>query len=226
MRSHTIYGLAFIAFCAIAGALLFLATSKSTDVPKPEVPNHEELLTTNATDALLPTPLASPQPQADAGFIGDDSTTAEPAAPEIATDSRPEDFPADPLTAPFMKPNLSRADEDNWQFRSTIREAVSEGPKIAGRYALGIAGCGYDCKFVFIVDGRTGKVIDFGLGGEENLALALIVNNNTSLIRARWKASDGADTESCRYADFAISDGVIKKVAEAQAKGSCPDSEM
>ncbi len=53
-------------------------------------------------------------------------------------------------------------------FRMVQRTALKAGPNFAGHYTVLAAGCGSACQNIFVVDTRTGRLIDtpfIGIGG-------------------------------------------------------------
>ena len=58
-------------------------------------------------------------------------------------------------------------------FRTRIKNGLAQGPNFAGSWSMVEIGCGTDCRFVIPVDGRTGRITNFPIGGEENYQMEL-----------------------------------------------------
>lgn len=67
-----------------------------------------------------------------------------------------KDYPAE---APYKGKNTPvKLTKDNRDFRTRLRETSKGKPSFAGRYMVGIWGCGTSCLSGAIVDAKTGKV--------------------------------------------------------------------
>jgi hypothetical protein len=70
--------------------------------------------------------------------------------------------------------------------RTRIRQGMKAGANFAGHLALIEIGCGTGCRFVPVVDVRTGRVYDFPLGGEETPSLWLKYRPTSRYVLATW----------------------------------------
>lgn len=117
-----------------------------------------------------------------------------------------ETFPVEPpYRGATSLPDFSGRDKNYADYRTRISGAVKEGPDYASKYKVLQIGCGAGCRFVFVIDVSTGKVIDFPLGGEENLHLQLTYRLDSNLIEARWE-----EGEACIGGYFQLRDKFIE----------------
>jgi hypothetical protein len=70
-----------------------------------------------------------------------------------------EDFPAGP---PFKGAPAKPVLKTNWQrsYRTSIRDAASQGPDFAAKYKIAQWGCGSGCIGIAIIDEQSGAVYD------------------------------------------------------------------
>ena len=73
-----------------------------------------------------------------------------------------------------MMPDFRGRDRAYAMLRTRIRDGAKAGPNFAGYLALVEIGCGAGRRVVRVVDVRTGRVLDFPLGGEHNLVAAAL----------------------------------------------------
>lgn len=90
-----------------------------------------------------------------AGYNGD-LTLAFSGLPGFA-DFPPEAAPRKRATEIEFKGN-KRA----WQYRTTLRNALSGEPDFNGHYAFAIAGCGTGCQLNWIIDLENGRIVWHG----------------------------------------------------------------
>lgn len=83
------------------------------------------------------------------------------------------------------KPNF-QSNPGSMRFKIRIRDGLREGVNVAGHYAIIAFGCGTDCSSGFVVDLKSGRIIDLPLGGEKNYGLSWDYRPNSSLMKARW----------------------------------------
>lgn len=97
-----------------------------------------------------------------------------------------EKYPAKPMPeGPAATPRFKGT---NWtsETKAKIREAVKSGYNFAGHYTIVEIGCGSDCISAWVVDGRSGAIHPFPLGGEGTNSLKLVYNVKSRLIKSAW----------------------------------------
>jgi len=63
---------------------------------------------------------------------------------------------------------------------------MKSGPNFASKYTIVEIGCGSSCRFAFIADNTNGEVFNFPYGGEDNLDLEFVYNNDSNFILVSW----------------------------------------
>ncbi|AQT44817.1 hypothetical protein BBC0244_022940 [Bartonella apihabitans] len=123
------------------------------------------------------------------------------------------DYPASPIyTGKIAKPKLSSAD-GTATFKTRILEGVKQGVNYAGHYNVVVIGCGSSCTFAYVVNVKTGKIIDFPLGGEENYQMRLQYNSKSRLIKAVWNDTETTENKACVIEYLEINNDKFKKVS-------------
>ncbi|TGQ17280.1 MULTISPECIES: hypothetical protein [unclassified Mesorhizobium] len=123
-----------------------------------------------------------------------------PAAASPGWDApRFEKYPAKPT--PEGPGAMPRFNGPNWtpETKAKIREAVKSGYNFAGHYTIAEVACGTECKSAWVVDGRSGAIHAFPLGGEGTSSLKLVYNVKSRLIKAAWLNSEKV---LCTQQDF------------------------
>lgn len=69
--------------------------------------------------------------------------------------------------------------EGSWNYRTNLREGLSKGPNLAGKYAVVMNGCGSPCQLNWIINVQTGKVL-----GNINTSRGLLYKKNSELLIA------------------------------------------
>ncbi|MBB4064403.1 hypothetical protein GGR23_001580 [Gellertiella hungarica] len=113
-------------------------------------------------------------------------------------------------------PDFRKRDRAFNSFRTRIRDGMKAGPNFADRYSVIQFGCGTGCSMVIVGDNKTGRPMDFPLGGEANMYLTLRFNLKSRLMTAQW-ADFNADRCYVEFLDF---DGNAWKQLARQAVGS------
>ncbi|CAM5500917.1 hypothetical protein MAUB1S_08371 [Mycolicibacterium aubagnense] len=116
------------------------------------------------------------------------------------------------------KPVLPKFTGDTARYRTRIRDGMKEGPNFAGHFSLIEIGCGGSCIFTFLIDARTGKVVDFPLGGEEFYQLQMKYGVDSTLLQADWMDTGVGSYDTCIRRFYDIGSGVPKKVSEESRK--------
>ncbi len=114
-------------------------------------------------------------------------------------------------------PDFSGPARKELMFKTTIRNGFGFGPVVAGHYALMSAGCGTQCIFYWIGDLRTGKILDFPIGGEYFPELQLTAAPDTKLIIARWGSSMD---NKCTMRVYALEEGAFRQLGLDRSKSS------
>lgn len=143
------------------------------------------------------------------------------AAPLEAQSIDPNAFRVPIFNGPRHAPDFSGPAHKELMFRTTIRNGFMSGPVAAGHYALMSAGCGMQCVIYWFGDLRTGKIINFPIGGEYFPELQLTTAPDTKLIIARWGSS--LDNK-CTMRVYAFEQGTFKQIGLDRSKSSSCDS--
>lgn len=122
----------------------------------------------------------------------------------------PARYPAPDLyTGPTRFPDFEGRDRDYSDFRTRIREGLKTGTNFAGDLSVIQIGCGGGCSFVLAASNRTGKVMSFPRGGEENLYLSLKFQPDSRLMIAQWASYE---PNGCFVESFEFDDAVWNEV--------------
>lgn len=132
------------------------------------------------------------------GAAGDNEGMPEEEVADVALSEdeqlrflSPEGFAVPQIyDGPIGKPDFKKRDKEFADFRTRIRDAMSQGVNFSGKYALTQIGCGSSCSLAILSDLETGKQYDFIRGGEEVGPLSLKFSANSNLLISTW-ASDG-----------------------------------
>lgn len=100
---------------------------------------------------------------------------------------------------PIGKPDFKGRDKNFADFRTRIKNAMSEGVNFSGQYALTQIGCGTSCSFAILSDLKTGKQYDFIRGGEDVGPLSLKFSPDSSLLIATWTSEGKCNLESLMF---------------------------
>lgn len=97
-------------------------------------------------------------------------------------------FPADSrYTGKPKLPDFNGRDKTYRSMRSRITAGVHAGVNYAGKYVIIDVGCGTGCHAPFFVDASTGQVLNFPLGGEDNIYLSMKYRADSNLLIAQWQ---------------------------------------
>ncbi len=116
-------------------------------------------------------------------------------------EARFEDWPATEALGPGAGPVLPDfAGRDAWarEFRTAIRDGMAGGPNFAGRWSVIEIGCGTGCRFAYLVDHATGRVLPFPYGRGEKNQMEIEEEVGSRLLRVSWLES----FELCRAQDM------------------------
>ncbi|SFF42295.1 hypothetical protein SAMN05216566_11278 [Aureimonas phyllosphaerae] len=97
-------------------------------------------------------------------------------------------------------PDFQRREKDFSSFRTRIREGMKAGPNLAGHYSVTVIGCGTACVFAVVGDNKTGRLVRFPRGGEDNMYLGIHHRIDSSLVVAQWV--DPSDGNKCKREYF------------------------
>lgn len=89
-------------------------------------------------------------------------------------------------TGPRAKPVFTGEGARFANMRSRVREAFATNAIAAGHYIVLQIGCGSGCTSNIVGDLRTGRLLDFPLGGEEYQGLDILTEPKSKLFVARW----------------------------------------
>jgi hypothetical protein len=106
----------------------------------------------------------------------------------------------------YNPPDFKKRDKSAREYRTRILEGMKAGPNFAGHFSIIEIGCGSSCRFAFVVNNITGKVINFPIGGEEYQSLDLKYKLNSRLIIASYQK------DTCDVAYFVLKSGSIKNI--------------
>lgn len=106
-----------------------------------------------------------------------------------------KDYSALPYYGQVSYPNFRGRDREYATFRTRILAGTKPGPNFAGYLAMIEIGCGSSCRFVYVVDVRSGQVSSFPIGGEDYYSLDLKYRVDSRLVSARWVANERCKRE-------------------------------
>ena len=136
---------------------------------------------------------------------------AKPAAPNFAQ------YPAEAYRGPENLPDFRGRDRRHAMYRTRILQGAKAGPNFAGHLVMVLIGCGAGCAFVPVVDLRTGRVLDFPLGGEDNLSLDLSYNVGSRLVSARYIANERCKSENVVWTGAGFQRGTVQDLGDREA---------
>ena len=131
----------------------------------------------------------------DAGYApiawGSAQSVSTVSMPKTANHFSPDRFPvADIFTGKTKLPDFKGRDKAFNDFRTRIRNGMSQGPNFAGEFSVIQIGCGTGCSFVIVGNNRTGQPFNFPRGGEDNMYLSLKYQLTSKLMIAQWADYD------------------------------------
>ena len=132
-------------------------------------------------------------------------------------------YPAVPLSGPFQMPTFSGDQAGYAGYRTMLRKAASGGANFAGHYAFARIGCGMECTSNYVIDGTTGRVYDFPLGGEDYLELTLFLQPGSNLVKAYWVVPD-TDFKKCNNINYVLTKSLFKQLSSADDI-TCPNDD-
>jgi len=104
------------------------------------------------------------------------------------------------------------------QYKTRIRAGIKAGPNFGGHFTVIEIGCGTSCIFAFLIDAKSGRVVEFPLGGEENYQLQMKYGIDSTLLQADWMDTTVGDYDTCVRRYYDIGSGTLTKVSEQTYK--------
>lgn len=147
-----------------------------------------------------------------------DALTGRPPPKSVPFAASFSAYPADEfLAGPPRLPDFEGRDADYRTFRTRIRNGAKSGPNFAGYTSVVEIGCGTNCKHVYVVDLRTGRVWPFPYGWDQ-FELQLLYTPDSRLLKVTWaETSDtfsDSNTDSCVEQDLLFSDMQFQVISE------------
>jgi hypothetical protein len=147
-------------------------------------------------------------------------SAAKPAVPAPIGTTDPEPnfgrYPTEVYRGRIMTPDFRGRDRAYAMLRTRIRDGAKAGPNFAGYLTLVEIGCGAGCRVVPVVDVRTGRVLDFPLGGEDNLSLVLKYRRDSRLIVAYWVNEGVCRREDLVWTGSGFERGTTRELGDAE----------
>lgn len=106
--------------------------------------------------------------------------------PGQAQDANQNRFTVPIYSGPRAQPIFTGEGVKFAHVRSRIREAFTANAIAAGHYVVVQVGCGTGCTWNIVGDVRSGRLMEFPLGGEEYQGLDIITDPKSTLFIARW----------------------------------------
>ncbi|PTV97490.1 hypothetical protein C8J27_101606 [Rhodobacter aestuarii] len=132
------------------------------------------------------------------------------AAPALAESF--SNFPAAPYQGTSKMPDFNGAQKDYTMFRTRLGNAAQREADFAGSWVVEQFGCGTGCSLAFVVDHKTGQILDLPVGGENNLYLRLYHRADSRLMKTTW--IDGFwDSGKCMIGEWSLENGAFQPVA-------------
>ena len=136
-------------------------------------------------------------------------------------DHRFKAYPAKPFRGRFVHPDVT-SDKDHRDARIRLIEGARRGANFAGHFHMFLFGCGMGCSMPVILNGFTGRTIDFPLGGDRNDELVLHYRIDSRLVRAFWKTDMLDAHRLCRHADFVLVGLRFRRLPADRERVPCP----
>ncbi len=156
--------------------------------------------------------------------LGACEAKAPPAAAATAPAAAPltnfEAYPVEVFTGPAVMPAYTGDQRPFAEYRTRIGEAVKHGANFAGHYAVAEVGCGTGCRYGYLTDLKTGRILEAPVGGARTGSVEMAYRPNSSLFVARWPSDDW---KSCIWQTFEMKAGAFSKVRDANTSGECPE---
>lgn len=90
--------------------------------------------------------------------------------------------------------------------QTRITNAMRAGPNFAGHHTLLTVGCGTQCAIGYVANNKTGAIIDFPYGGEENSQMQLKYSLDANIVLVSFRSSSteegGADFCVAKHLQF------------------------
>ncbi|MVA59267.1 hypothetical protein [Agrobacterium vitis] len=117
-------------------------------------------------------------------------------------------------------PDFGGGDKDFKSYRTRLRDGMKQGADFAGEYHVVQFGCGTGCSSVLLGNVRSGQVVNFPRGGEEDMYLSLKYQRDSSLMIAQWASFDD---ESCYVQFLNFNNGAWTELSKRKVgeKDSC-----
>ncbi|MCJ2138464.1 hypothetical protein [Methylobacterium sp. E-066] len=138
------------------------------------------------------------------------ANASKPKVPDFAA------YAADPYRGAINLPDFRGRDREHATYRTRIMAGAKSGPNFAGYLAMTQIGCGSSCSFVPVVDLRTGRVLNFPLGGEDNLSLDLQYRVDSRLVSARWVSEERCQQEELIWTGTAFQRGTVRDLGDRE----------
>ncbi len=123
-------------------------------------------------------------------------------AGSAGAEARFGDWPATEALAPgaaIAMPDFDGRDAWARTFRTAIQHGMAEGPNFAGHWSVIEIGCGTGCRFAYLADHATGRVLRFPYGRGKRNQMEIGTEAGSRLLRVSWLEA----FELCRAQDMA-----------------------
>lgn len=109
---------------------------------------------------------------------------------------------------------------------SDIADYVKHGVQFAGEYGVIQIGCGTGCTNVIVASVKTGKVVAFPRGGENNQGLQLEFKTYSRQMLVRWYTD--STWKACVFETFLLDDGhwTAKLLLSSKNKDACESRDV
>jgi len=130
-------------------------------------------------------------------------------------------YPAPAYHGRRHQPSFAGADSANWNMRPVLTKGFASNPLFAGHYVIVTTECQVHCLFAYVGDVRTGRTVNFPLGGAAYFDLQLHSLPTSRLLKARWSTS-GATDAKCTGADMVWNGHSFAQTPLPILPGPCP----
>ncbi|TXM95410.1 hypothetical protein [Methylobacterium sp. WL116] len=141
------------------------------------------------------------------------SNPSVPTAPNFAQ------YPAAPYRGTVSPPDFRGRDRQYASYRTRIMDGFKSGPNFAGKLSVVEIGCGAGCRFVYVIDIQSGRVMNFPLGGEDNLYLNMTYKTDSRLLSAQWVSDERCKSEFLIWTGTEFQRGKVIDIGDREKCG-------
>ncbi|SOC05564.1 hypothetical protein SAMN05877809_103456 [Rhodobacter sp. JA431] len=116
-----------------------------------------------------------------------------------------DEYPAEPFTAKPQYSDFQGAPEIYSVFHTRLNDAAHSAANFGGRWVVEELGCGSGCVMAFVIDHKTGAIVDAPISGENNLNARYYYRADSNLLKTTWIEGDFM-TGVCMIGEWVLDD--------------------